>query len=228
MSVAMIECVVPSPTARDESVMQLFPFTEQMTHTELVKLVTLIDEMAAHDQEVYAHAQRILPLAEAVARRLGFSSDEILHTCIAALLHDIGKRGVPDDILHKAGPLNDEEWVIMRTHTEIGYMLLLEQQGIFAQIAYAVLTHHERWDGLGYPLGLMGEEIPLIARIITVIDSYDAMTSVRPYKGARTHEETCTELQRCTGTQYDPRVIEAALPVLNELYAPNTLALRAA
>lgn len=228
MSVAMIECVVPSPKARDESVTQLFPFTEQMTRTDRITLAMLIAEMAAHDHEVYAHAQRILPLAEAVARRLNLSSTEILHTCTAALLHDIGKRGVPDAVLHKAGPLNDDEWVVMRTHTEIGYTLLAEQQGIFTQIAYAVLTHHERWDGLGYPLGLMGEEIPLIARIIAVIDSYDAMTSIRLYKGARTHEETCMELQRCVGTQYDPCVIEAALPVLHKLCTPATLALCAA
>jgi HD-GYP domain-containing protein (c-di-GMP phosphodiesterase class II) len=200
-----------------DGVVHLFPFEQEMAAADFAVLVGLVAGMAEHDREIADHAGRMIPLAAEVALRLGLAPTEVLHTCLAALLHDIGKRNIPNAILHKPGSLDADEWALMRLHTVMGYQMLSEQGSIFTQVAPYVLAHHERWDGMGYPLCLMQEEIPLIARILAVVDSYDAMTSVRPYKPARTPAQTCIELQRCAGTQFDPHVVEVALPVLREL-----------
>jgi HD-GYP domain-containing protein (c-di-GMP phosphodiesterase class II) len=162
---------------------------------------------AIYDQSTNEHAHRVMLLAEVVARELQLAEDEVFIICLAALLHDIGKVSVPDAILNKPGPLDEYEQWVVRLHPEIGQQMLLNAGGVFALLAPVVLTHHERWDGEGYPNRLSGEEIPLAARIIAVADSYDAMVQRRAYHEPRSAMEACAELQRCAGSQFDPRIV---------------------
>jgi HD-GYP domain-containing protein (c-di-GMP phosphodiesterase class II) len=130
------------------------------------------------------------------------------------LLHDIGKIGIPERLLLKTGPLNPSEWDVMRTHPVVGAHIVTPIR-VLGDAVDVVRFHHERFDGRGYPHGLRGKEIPLAARIFSVVDAYDAMTSDRPYRQARSPDEAIEELARCSGTQFDPYVIEAFL-VLSE------------
>ncbi|HLG77252.1 MAG TPA: HD-GYP domain-containing protein [Ktedonobacteraceae bacterium] len=168
------------------------------------------------DPETSAHAQRLVPLVETLGRQLRLTAEEILLLRLSALLHDIGKAGIPPAILSKPGPLDDHEWRIIRRHPEIGQYSLLLAGGVFALLAPIVVAHHEAWNGSGYPSGLQGEDIPLLARILTVVDSYDAMTSCRAYGTTLSQDEARRELRRCAGSQYDPRVVTAFLAVLDE------------
>jgi diguanylate cyclase (GGDEF)-like protein len=170
---------------------------------------------AAHDRGTDEHAHRMLTLAAATANQMQRPEDEMHLLQLAALLHDIGKIGIPDAILHKPGPLTDEEWAVMRRHPEIGRQILTQVGGVFQHLAAIVVAHHERWDGKGYPRGISGEDIPMSARILTVVDSYDAMTSRRVYREPLSVEQAKAELLRCSGTQYDPVVVEAFLRVLD-------------
>jgi HD-GYP domain-containing protein (c-di-GMP phosphodiesterase class II) len=157
----------------------------------------------------------MVAFAEATARVLNRSEEEIHLIRLGALLHDIGKIGIPDVILHKPGPLTTEEWAVMRLHPKIGQYILSQAGGVFIALASIVAAHHERWDGQGYPVGLSHEAIPLAARILTVIDSYDAMTSDRVYRAAMSPLAARAELERCAGSQYDPAVVVAFLKVLD-------------
>ena len=125
----------------------------------------------------------------------------------AAELHDVGKIAIPDEILHKPGPLEDSEWELMRRHTLIADRILSATPAL-RPVAQLVRSSHERWDGAGYPDGLSGERIPLGARIIGICDSFDAMTSQRPYQDAMSPREALAELRRCAGTQFDPGLVE--------------------
>ena len=158
-------------------------------------------------------------LAEATVLKKELPEETMHIGLLGALLHDIGKIGVPDAILHKPGKLSDEEWAEMRRHPEIGRQILEQVGGVFSHIAGIVAAHHERWDGLGYPTGLSGEDIPLAARIITVVDAYDAMTERRIYREPLADEVARAELRRCSGQQFDPRVVEAFLAVLDVQHA---------
>src|SRR5579863_2550091 len=131
-------------------------------------------------------------------------------------LHDIGKISIPDAILHKPGPLTAEEWAIMRRHPQVSCDILEQAGGIFHLLAHIVVAHHERWDGCGYPNGLAQETIPIGARIISVVDSFDAMTSRRVYRESLPIEQAKGELRRCSGSQYDPQVVAAFLRILDE------------
>jgi diguanylate cyclase (GGDEF)-like protein len=183
--------------------------------TETVGVNTLAAVASVHDGQTSAHAHRMVRLAEETARRLGRSEEEIHLVRLAALFHDIGKIGIPDAILHKPGPLNEDEWTVMRRHPVLGQHILEQVGGVFELLSHIVVAHHERWDGQGYPHGLAQNAIPLGARILTVVDSYDAMTSQRPYRPPLSDEEARTELQRCAGSQYDPQVVEMFLQVLD-------------
>jgi putative nucleotidyltransferase with HDIG domain len=154
------------------------------------------------------HIDRTQYLAEAVALDLGLGSEGSQTARYAAVLHDIGKIGVPDGILNKPGALSEEEWEVMRRHPRIGANILSGIRG-FERASEIVLSHHERFDGAGYPRGLAGEEVPLEARIISVVDTYDAMTNDRPYRAALSHEEAVTELRKNAGRQFDPHIIES-------------------
>ncbi len=171
---------------------------------------------SAHDGGTHDHSQRMIQLAEETARHLGRSEDEVYLIRLAALLHDIGKIGIPDAILHKPGPLTSDEWAIMRSHPDIGRTILEQTGGILRLLSNIVVAHHERWDGTGYPAQLHGENIPLGARILSVVDSYDAMTSQRAYRKPRPVDDAKAELQRCAGSQFDPQVVNAFLAVLDE------------
>jgi HD-GYP domain-containing protein (c-di-GMP phosphodiesterase class II) len=123
-------------------------------------------------------------------------------------LHDIGKIGIPEQILDKPGPLTGDEWVEMRKHPEIGYRIAQASPELVS-VAEGILCHHERWDGRGYPQGLKGADIPLLARILSVVDSFDAMTSDRAYRMAISREAALVEVEACAGGQFDPAICEA-------------------
>lgn len=166
------------------------------------------------DIETSAHAQRLAGLAEAVGISMHLEKRELRLLRLAALLHDIGKVAIPEAILQKKGPLDHDELTLMRLHPELGRAILRHAGGLFEQIAFLVVAHHEAWDGGGYPIGLVGNEIPLLARILAVVDSYDAMTSYRVYAKTLSGLQACQELLRCAGYQYDPLVVDAFLRLL--------------
>ena len=126
---------------------------------------------------------------------------------LLALLHDTGKLGIPDEILLKPGSLNAQEWEVMKTHSEKGYHIASSIPEIIS-IAQAILHHHEHWDGKGYPYGLHGEDIPLLSRMISIVDAFDVMTHDRPYHHAITPDEALEEIRSCAGSQFDPELAE--------------------
>jgi hypothetical protein len=177
--------------------------------------------LEAKDAYTEGHLQRVTGYAVEVGRRLGLEGRELELLQIASTLHDVGKIGIPEPILNKPGPLDAEEWEAMRRHPEIGARLLSSLDGL-REAAPLVLHHQERWDGLtdgefpGYPAGLAGEEIPLGARIIAVVDSFDAMTTDRPYRRALSEERARDALRGERGSQFDPRVVNTFLAILDE------------
>lgn len=181
-----------------------------------VALEVLVAMTNAYDKEMSAHAQRMVKLVDATAQVLGCAEEERHLLQLATLLHDIGKVAIPQDILHKPGPLSEDEWKVMRRHPSIGRQILALAGKKGALLSHIVVAHHERWDGHGYPYGLSQEIIPLGARILTVVDSYDAMISDRPYRKALPLAEVRAELQRCAGSQFDPAVVSAFMRVLDE------------
>ncbi len=205
--------VTDEPMAVAQGETELFPDRRAVSSTANA----LSAAASARDGDTDAHSHRMVYLAEATARALHLSDDEVHLVRLGALLHDIGKIGIPDAILHKPGPLTTEEWSVMRRHPEIGQHILQQAGGIFVALATIVVAHHERWDGTGYPVGIKGREIPLAARILTVIDSFDAMISPRVYKRPMSVQMACAELRRCSGSQYDPEVVTAFLDVLHTI-----------
>ncbi len=179
----------------------------------LQAVLALARAMDARDEYTGDHADRLASSAEAVAHRMGCPAGQIEHLRLGALLHDIGKIGVPDHILLKPGKLDDDEWAVMKRHPEIGANILAPLRQL-ADVAPIVRGHHERFGGGGYPDGLVGEAIPLGARIICVVDSFGAMTDDRTYRQAMTEAEAVEELRRCAGSQFDPDVVEALVAVL--------------
>jgi HD-GYP domain-containing protein (c-di-GMP phosphodiesterase class II) len=162
------------------------------------------------DRETEGHTQRVTDMTMRLARQMGMSDEGQVHLRRGALLHDIGKMGVPDAILLKPGPLTDEEWVTMRRHPVYAYEML-------SPIAYlkpaldTPYCHHEKWDGTGYPRGLKGEQIPLVARMFAVVDVWDALRSDRPYRDAWTDDKVCEHIRAGAGTHFDPRAVEVFL-----------------
>lgn len=168
----------------------------------------------ARDNETEGHSERVVGYALAVGEELGLSPRELADLEVGALLHDIGKVGVPDAILHKQGPLTSEEWQEMRRHPEIGADLVGEIP--FLRSALPVVRHHhERWDGSGYPDGLRGPMIPLAARIFSIADVYDALISDRPYRPALSPSVAVAEIERASGSQFDPAVVAAFLKLVH-------------
>src|SRR5947209_3036602 len=163
----------------------------------------------ARDHETTGHSFRVSLYAIALAKALGIRGDELKAIEWGSLLHDVGKMVVPDEILRKMGPLTDEEWHIMKQHPTWGFDMLAEVSFLQPASLDIIYSHHERWDGQGYPRGIAGEAIPLSARIFAVVDTYDAITSDRPYRRARPHAVAVAELQRVTGQQLDPTVVDA-------------------
>ena len=182
-------------------------------------LSALVAALDAREHETSDHSQRVVRYTLAIAERMGLQGEDLDQIGRGALLHDIGKIGVPDSILLKAGPLTPAEWVEMRKHPEVGHQIL-QSIGFLNQAAEIVLAHQERWDGGGYPRKLKGAEIPLGARIFAIADTLDAMTSDRPYRKGVSYEEARAEIARCSGTQFDPACVEAFLSItVDELMA---------
>jgi putative nucleotidyltransferase with HDIG domain len=179
-----------------------------LTENRLETVLALAKTIEARDKYTGGHAQRVTNLAEQLARRLDLDENAVQNIRWAALLHDIGKIGISDEILHRPGPLSDQEWEMMRQHPDIGAEIILMVSDL-TEVADLVRDHHERYDGSGYPRGLKGEDIPLGARILAIIDSYGAMTDGRVYRPASSHQEAIDELRRCAGTNYDPYLVEA-------------------
>ncbi len=160
------------------------------------------------DKMTHRHARRVARMSAFVSREMKLSDDEVLQIEYAAALHDIGKIGVADGILFKAEPLEVDEWQEMRRHSELGYKIL-NGVDFLSDAAEIVYSHHERFDGSGYPRGIAGNDIPLGARVFSVVDAYDAMTSRRPYREAMSQEDALEEIMRHSGTQFDPVTVEA-------------------
>jgi putative nucleotidyltransferase with HDIG domain len=175
-------------------------------------LVALTHALDARDKETEGHSRRVVEYTRLLADQLGVDSYDLKVLCHGALLHDIGKIGVPDAILHKPGPLSEEEWAVMRRHPEIGAMMIADVEYL-TEARRILLHHHERWDGSGYPLGLRRLQIPVGARIFAVADTLDAMTQDRPYRRRCSLEEARDEVMRNRGTQFDPDVVAALIAV---------------
>lgn len=165
--------------------------------------------------ETEEHAMRLTGLCAEAGRLMGLSQNDMNDLELLCMLHDIGKIGVSDQVLLKPGKLTEEEWVEMRKHSIIGYRIARSTPEL-AHIANYILCHHERYDGTGYPQGLKGDEIPLLSRILSVADAYDAMVNDRYYRKAMSHEYAVAELKRCSGTQFDPEVVKVFLQILEK------------
>jgi len=180
----------------------------ELGHAYRGTAMLLGDVVEADDAYTGSHSRDVVSLVIDVADRMGLDAGQRRDAEFAALLHDIGKIKVPGEIINKPGKLTDEEWEIMKTHTVEGERLLSQVGGILGNVGRIVRSCHEDWDGTGYPDGLVGEEIPLVARIVRACDAFSAMTTDRSYRKARPVEEAVAELRRCSGTDFDPVVVE--------------------
>lgn len=178
-------------------------------------IASLRETLNAKTHETHEHATRLETLALMVGRAMNLSARDLDDLALLAALHDVGKVGIPDRILNKPGKLTPDEWAIMKTHVEIGHRIASSSPDL-AHIAEAILSHHEKWDGTGYPRQLKGEEIPLIARILTVVDAYDAIINDRPHSAARSRTEALEEIQRCSNTHFDPELVDAFVRLMSE------------
>jgi putative nucleotidyltransferase with HDIG domain len=170
-------------------------------------LEVLGDALDMKDAETEGHSKRVTAFTIAIARAMGLPADQIRVIARGAFLHDLGKMAIPDAILRKPGKLNEEEIAIMREHCYRGYQLL-KRVSFLGQACEIVYSHQEHYDGSGYPRGLKGSEIPLGARIFSIADTLDAITSDRPYRAAQTFTAARREILRCTGSQFDPEVVD--------------------
>ena len=167
------------------------------------------------EQETAGHCNRVVELTLNFAHLLGIQPNDLIHVHRGALLHDIGKMGVPDSILLKPGPLSDEEWVIMRKHPVYAYELLRQISFLLPALDIPYY-HHEKWDGSGYPTGLSGEDIPLAARIFAIIDVWDALLSDRPYRDALLKKQVVEYIQQESGRHFDPKLVEVFLDMIKK------------
>jgi HD-GYP domain-containing protein (c-di-GMP phosphodiesterase class II) len=169
--------------------------------------------MEARDFITDGHADRLQDIVADMGDSLGLTASTISDLRLLARFHDIGKVGVPDHILFKSGKLTTEEYTIMQRHSEIGYRIAQSSPDL-TPIADWILKHHERWDGQGYPLGLAADDIPLACRILGIADAYDAMTNDRPYRQAMTCQEAIAEIRHCSGSQFDPQLVEIFITII--------------
>lgn len=197
----------------DESLRRHKLFEQKSMYNTI--LSSIMATMYAKSQETEEHSQRLSEKCIKVAERLGLPQNKLdeLHLC--AMLHDIGKVGIDDRILNKPGKLTEAEWAIMKTHPEIGYRIVMSAPEL-SSAATVILAHHERWDGKGYPLGLSGEEIPLLARILAIVDAYDAMTQERVYRKALPKELALKEIEKNAGIQFDPTIARIFVELMRD------------
>jgi diguanylate cyclase (GGDEF)-like protein len=182
--------------------------TEIDTRTDALSTVyALVSAVEAREPYIYGHSRKVNTYAVALAQAIGLSPDEVSKVSAAALLHDIGKITIPDEVLHRRGKLDEEDWELIKVHPRLGANIVSRIPSL-APCMSSILHHHERWDGGGYPEGLRGEQIPLEARILAIADSFEAMTSPRPYRPALSLDESIKELREGAGTQFDPKLVE--------------------
>jgi putative nucleotidyltransferase with HDIG domain len=178
-------------------------------------MALVLGDVVEHDDGYTGeHCRDVVALALAAGERLGLCPDRLRNLEFGALLHDVGKVAIPKTIINKPGKLDAEEWAVVKTHTIVGQRMLDRVGGFMSEVGRIVRSHHERWDGGGYPDAIAGERIPLEARIITVCDSYNAMTTDRAYRAALPPEVAAQELRDCAGSQFDPEVVDAVLAVV--------------
>jgi putative two-component system response regulator len=190
----------------------------KMASLESIQILSCAAEY--RDNETGLHIKRMSLYAAAVARRMGMAELEVEKLLYAAPMHDIGKIGIPDQILLKPGKLTGDEWVIMKQHTSIGAKILEGSDTDYIRLAHEIaLTHHEKWDGTGYPNGLKGDQIPLAGRILAVVDVFDALTSKRPYKEPLSVEESLAIILKDSGKHFDPQVVDAFMAVKDDIVA---------
>jgi len=190
------------------------------TRAILSTIYALAATVDAKDHYTYGHSKKVSKYAADIAEAIGYSQEDIERIRAAALLHDIGKIGVSDRLLKKSAALTPDEWDLIRTHPDLGVSIIKHIDSLRGCLA-AVQYHHENYDGTGYPAGLNSENIPLDARIMSIADAYDAMTSDRPYRQKRTSEQALAELQRCAGTQFDPRLVEVFVGIMTRPAKPE-------
>ncbi len=200
-------------TQNREYVAMLDEKSKQIQRMTFQTIETIANTIDAKDDYTQGHSRRVSDYSAQIAKRIGMSETEIMNVRYIALLHDIGKIGVPDAVLNKPGKLTDAEYELMKRHTTIGGEIL-KDIGVLEGLDVGAKYHHERYDGKGYPNGLKGEEIPLIARIIGLADAYDAMSSNRVYRRQLAREKVLEEINRCRGTQFDPKITDAFLEYL--------------
>jgi putative nucleotidyltransferase with HDIG domain len=176
----------------------------------------LSDVLGADDEYTGFHSRGVVSLSIAVADAMGLDSADRRNVEFGALLHDVGKIAVPKEIINKPGPLTEDEWVVIKTHTIEGQRMLDRVGGLLSQVGRIVRSSHEKWDGTGYPDGLAGDQIPVGAAIVCCCDAFNAMTTDRSYRDALPLDEAIEELQANSGTQFSPAVVEALLGVLHE------------
>jgi HD-GYP domain-containing protein (c-di-GMP phosphodiesterase class II) len=188
----------------------------ELSQTYRGTVMVLSDVVEADDNYTAYHCRSVVELATAVGQELKLKPDDLQELEIAALLHDVGKIAIPKEILNKPARLTDAEFELMKTHTVEGQALLDRIGGRLARVGTIVRSCHERWDGRGYPDGMLGEEIPLAARIVFCCDAYSAMTTNRPYRSAMSRAEAVTELRENAGSQFEPRIVDALIRVLDQ------------
>ena len=181
----------------------------ELSHAYRGTAFLLGDVIEADDAYTGSHSRDVVELVVSVTAEFGLDARSHQDAELTALLHDVGKIRIPEEIINKPGRLTDEEWEIMKTHTIEGERMLSQIGGLLGRVGHLVRSCHERWDGKGYPDGLVAEETPLVARIVFVCDAYNAMTTNRPYRAARSPEEALAELEICAGSQFDPEVVAA-------------------
>ena len=181
---------------------------EEVESSYRITLKALVQALETRDFETHGHSERVVTFSLRLGYELGLDKDALRDLELGALLHDIGKIGVPDAVLRKPARLNEEEWVKMRLHPLHGQQILRNIK-FLEGAAKIVSQHHEQWDGSGYPYNLRGEDIDIGARIFAVVDAFDAMISDRVYRKGRPYREALVELERCAGTQFDPLIVEA-------------------
>lgn len=185
-------------------------------HIDLITSIkTLISVINVKDRYTYGHIERVVMFAKLLGNKLGLTEEDKKTLKYGAYLHDIGKINISKDVLNKKMRLTDDEWEILKQHPANGVDLIKPVESL-KQIIPLILHHHERYDGRGYPSGIKGNAIPYLTKILTVVDSFDAMTSNRPYSNRKTYDEAIEELRRCAGTQFDPDIAEAFIEVVQE------------
>jgi diguanylate cyclase (GGDEF)-like protein len=187
--------------------------TRTTTEKEVLSIIhTLAATIEARDPYTYGHSRKVSSYAVSLAEAIGLPSEKVAVVSTAALLHDIGKIGIPDEVLNKVDKLEPEAWELIRAHPKLSTTIVGHVVSLVSCLP-AILHHHERWDGGGYPAGLKGDEIPVEARILAIADAFDAMTSSRPYRNKLSYKKVLQELKRCSGSQFDPKLVDAFLPI---------------